>query len=1231
MVAMTVLPLLMTAGPINQVAAHEVAARFMKSGDGTSLRSRHAALRLCLTHPSATDAARADYYVFSAADTGGFIIIAGDDRARQVLAYGDGPFDPDHVPANVQWLLDGYAEQMEYLFSHPEVQPAHSPAPSKVPSVPQMLTTRWGQRTPYRDQCPMTDGNRCVTGCVATAMAQVMNYWKFPSNLPSLPSYSTSTLTLPVPALPAATVNWSQMLDSYSEGNYTDEQGAAVALLMRYCGQACKMDYRIASSSALVKDQNTAFKLFGYNQDATFEQRDDYNDEQWHAMIQEDLQAGYPVIYAGSSMTMNHCFVLDGFDGSRYHVNWGWDGMYDGYFELDAMNGGGFTPSLYHQMLHGIHPQGEVVSSDFVVDGICYNRIGTAEAEVTYKDENFDSYSGDIVIPDTVNLFGTTYAVKAIGDNAFRGCSSLTQVTIPGTVTRIGNGAFMSSDIPSIVIPDSVAIMEPSAFMNCKKLASVTLSNSLTELSDDAFNGCSKLTEVVLPPAIKSIGSSAFARSGLMRITIPDGVATMGGSTFSQCRNLREVTLSNSLTEVSDDMFNGCIKLTGIVLPQAINSIGSGAFARSGLTGITIPDGVKTIGASAFSDCAGLQQIDIPAGVTSIGEEAFMNCASLQRMKLGGALTTVGKSAFEGCTGMTRVDVTDEGAWCKISFSNEHSNPLSCGHHLFVDGEEVVDMVIPDSVTGISAYAFYNATALVSVTFPAGLASVGASAFKGCSSLKRLYISDVEAWLQIDYVDNASNPLFLGCRVYYNGQELSPDLVIPESVTRIGKKAFVNCSWLNSISIPPGVTDIGEDAFAYCSNLDALYIQDLASWCGIRFRNSYSNPMCNNMMYPNKTLHTYVEGEDISLGVLEIPVSVITIGDYAFVGSRFSGIAFHEGLQAIGTDAFGSNRNCKEIVFPSSLTVLGKEAFTYCSSLTSVQFPDAMDSIGDRAFYYSTLASVTLPDNIRSLGTYVFGYCYVMTDADLGECLEKIPDGTFDACRNLVRVTYPETVTEIGENAFSGCAFTELPLSHSIRHIGDHAFAGCRSIKKAVLGDHVMSIGKDAFKGCHQLDSVDIGNGVNVIQEYAFYGCANLKHVTIGCNVDTVAHGTFIGCQNIRDFTCRAKQPPVVTTNSSSGWFEEDCFGRATLYVPKTSVKSYKSADQWSRFYNIVGVRMSNMAGDVNEDAVVNISDVNVIIHAVLTGEVDPDLDVNGDGDVNITDINAIINIILQG
>ena len=549
--------------PVDSVAAREVAARFVLSGRGVSLHSGATTLRLAHAEPSSTLAA-ADYYIFEMTGGNGFVIVAGDDRAHQVLAYGDSPIDVDNVPDNVQWMLDQYKEQMEFLFTHPQAQPVLS-ANRATTVVPQLLTTKWGQRTPYRNQCPQVDGRPCLTGCVATAMAQVMNYWKYPSVLPIVPAYTTHTLRLQVPALPAAEVAWDLMLDKYVEGAYSEEEGDAVALLMRYCGQACKMDYGIGSSGAFDIDQLRGLHRFGFNPKASFVQRYYFTEEEWLAMLQDDLFAGRPVACSGSSSNSSHAFVIDGYDGSKYHVNWGWDGVYDGYFELNAVNGVGRMHYPAHAMLHGVCPADVAVDNDFTLDEMYYKHLGGHLVELTYKDKKFNSYSGNVTVPDSVDYNGATCVVRAVGDSAFKKCSKLTSVTLPGTIKRIGSESFRNSSITGIVIPDSVVFIGESAFSRCRNLEYVLLNDGLKEIRNYAFLECDKLGGVKLPASLTLIGNKAFQKTPITSIVIPQLVSVIGSKAFEGCASLASVTLGESVNSIGANAFNGCTLLAEVI------------------------------------------------------------------------------------------------------------------------------------------------------------------------------------------------------------------------------------------------------------------------------------------------------------------------------------------------------------------------------------------------------------------------------------------------------------------------------------------------------------------------------------------------------------------------------------------------------------------------------------------------------------------------------------------
>ena len=326
------------------------------------------------------------------------------------------------------------------------------------------------------------------------------------------------------------------------------------------------------------------------------------------------------------------------------------------------------------------------------------------------------------------------------------------------------------------------------------------------------LNSTNKVAEVTSVPS----GTAKYSGS----VVIPKTVA-YGGETYS-------------VTSIGVSAFSGCSGLTSIIIPNSVITIGNSAFRNcSGLTSIIIPNSVTSIENGTFYECSSLTSVIIPNSITSIDDYAFSGCSSLTSVTFGNNVTTIGGYAFRSCLNLTSVHISDLSAWCNINFfispipySNNFdysSNPLYFARHLYLNGEEVKDLVIPDGVTSISNCAFINCTSLTSISIPNSVTSIGSNAFWNCSELTSVYIADIAAWCKITFSNYASNPLCFAHNLFLNGEKVK-DLVIPNSVTSIRNYTFRNCSGINSVTIPNSVASIGEHAFYYCSGLTSIII-----------------------------------------------------------------------------------------------------------------------------------------------------------------------------------------------------------------------------------------------------------------------------------------------------------------------------------------------------------------------------------------------------------------------
>lgn len=515
----------------------------------------------------------------------------------------------------------------------------------------------------------------------------------------------------------------------------------------------------------------------------------------------------------------------------------------------------------------------------------------------------FDSSSGTITdaettitsanIPSTIN--GVT--VTTIGVYAFAGSKYnipyLTSVVIPDSVTILEDDAFeFCGNLTSINIPDSVTSIGCKCFRYCTSLSNIDVGDGVMDIGEKAFQYCTTLTDVIIGDKVAYIGQEAFRYTLLTNITMGSNVVTIDSWAFAEC-NFSNITLPDSLTSIGDYIFNNC----------------------DSLTSINLPDDITSIGTWAFYDCDSLTSIDLPAGLTTIGFGAFYNCDKLTSINLPDNVTTIYDNAFYNCNKLTSIN-------------------------------------LPDNVTTIGNSAFCNCYSLTNIYLPASVTTIGDCVFCDCNSLSEITVDTSNKYFTaVDGVLFNKNQTELIC---YPADKDSSAYVVPASVTTIGNNAFYDCDSLTIIDLPAGLTSIDENAFCGCSSFTSI---DLPA--GLLTIGEAAFRKCNN------------------LTSITLPAGLSTIGEGTFSQCySLENITLPAGLTSIGEDAFFWCNSLTSIDLPAGLISIGETAFRICDSLESITLPASVTTIGYAAFkscesltdvYYSGTEAQW---NAISIGTY---------------------------------------------------------------------------------------------------------------------------------------------------------------------------------------------------------------------------------------------------------------------
>jgi hypothetical protein len=710
----------------------------------------------------------------------------------------------------------------------------------------------------------------------------------------------------------------------------------------------------------------------------------------------------------------------------------------------------------------------------------------------------YNGPGGNVVIPSTIN----SLPVTGIASNVFESVTSLTSVTVPGSVGSIGEAAFAFCSgltnatisqgvasfgqgvfydcisLPGFTIPASVTNVGEYAFQGCNNLTNVVIANGVTSLGPYAFYGCGGLTSVTLPPSLTYIGNDAYADcANLTNVVIPASVTSIGYGLFAQSPNLASVLFlgnappaiveANNEPVCYDDFLATVYYLSGATewwtsfsgtptapVPATAQSqftytTNGGAITITSYTGgggmVIIPSiinglPVTSIGPSAFESNNAVTLVAFPTNLVTIGDDAFAFCAKLNSVTFFSNLTTIGNGAFQGCTSLLSV-------------------------------------TLPNTVTTIGNDSFEGCANMLSINFPVSLVSIGKGAFASCSNLANLYFF--------------GNPPSLGSGGFANDADIT---TIDYSPSATG--------WGSTLAGFPTTAESPASQFVYAVNPggSSITITGYTGPGGI----VAIPPSINGLTVNGITAQAFFYSG--GLNSIWIPDSVAGLPDGAFYGcSGLTNVILGRGITSLGFEDFAGCSRLGSLTVPTNVTniaganiqgnYISGSPFQGCTGLTNLMILGS-PIIGQYTFYELPLRSVYIAGG--SIGPFAFAFCNNLSNMTLtlGNGVTNIGVNAFlsDGISSLL---IPGSVTNIGESAFSGCPLTNLTISYGVVTIGDYAF-NQNLLTSIAFPSSVTSIGDQTFAFDHYLTNAILPASITSIGGEAFAECALTSVLCLG-------------------------------------------------------------------------------------------------------------------------------------
>jgi hypothetical protein len=670
-----------------------------------------------------------------------------------------------------------------------------------------------------------------------------------------------------------------------------------------------------------------------------------------------------------------------------------------------------------------------------------YISIFRKDTILSVLNNNFNT--DEFIVPD-----GT----PGIGSETFYN-TTLKRITLPESITYIGNRAFGSTNIEDIIfkgtsniqsigdyaffstyykdttkmhfsndgeiILDNINSIGKYAFEYCKYLKNITIGGNIEKIDEECFCSSGLQNVNITNNNLKSIERSAFYNcTELESINLPDSIISISRYAFRNCTELRYINLSNNIIHIDEYAFNNCRNLSSINIPSNNN--------------------FTSIDNSVFAGCSGLTSVNIPSNVTAIGDSAFASCTNLSTINISNNIAIIDSNAFSNCTNLENIIIQD-------TINNNYDNKGYIGRYAFRNCNLLKSITIPKSIYGIKSNAFSSSIEEINFQDNSNLKEISNEAFAD-TNIESIYLPDG--------IETLGDIIFFNCA---NLKEVS----IPGTVKEIKYQLFTHDDAfhpnVNNIILNEGTEKIARNVFYKCNNLKKMYF-----------------PSTINNLEPEFDEHTlfteYIVSEENQT--------------YCSI----DGIIYSKNMEILVR--YPPRKSIDNFIIPDGVKEIKENACNNSCNITN---------------------SIIIPDSVIKIGEYAFPYIWYVKNIRLSNNITKIENSTFNNCQALETINLPNSITSIGKEAFAGCillnSLTQLP--DSITYIGFEAFAGCRSLTTLILPKNLTTIGYAAFSGCTSLTTLYIKNNIQNLDTSSsftssqgyynnlFYNCTNLEFVII--------------------------------------------------------------------------------------------------------------------------------------